>query len=120
MVSYESLRQDTEGSFADVMKFICGDVNEAALAVAMERSSFSEMRKAEEQGKFTHYSMTRSGVADPMALKTREGKVGGFARHLSADDISWANQTIHDALDPYYEQYRSAVAVAVGAAEEAN
>ncbi|HKA33783.1 MAG TPA: sulfotransferase domain-containing protein [Candidatus Binatia bacterium] len=95
LVRYEDCRRRPEESFREILKFIgCHEVDESALAQAIQFSSFENMRALEASGGIQNKKIGPADERDPESFKVRRGRVGGFAEYLSAEDIGY----VEDAM----------------------
>ena len=87
VVSYEDLSTDCVGTMAKITKFLGLDVNIETLERIVEANSFEKMKKRDLS--FVPGSKTFKGkgiMKDPDLQFLREGKVGGWADHLTVTD----------------------------------
>jgi len=97
---YEWFHDDLEGSVRNMIDFLGIDFEPAALRAAMEFARFENMAKLELEGYFESRAMR---LHNPLASarKVREGKVGGCAEHMSAEDIAHVDSMIARMGDPF-------------------
>lgn len=102
LARYETLRGDPASSFTELLRAL-GEVSPepAALAHALEFSSFNNMKKLEATGGFDSKILQPGDAADPESFKVRRGKVGGYAEYLSESDQGYAAEVLR-ALNPRF------------------
>jgi len=99
LVRYEDCRHRPEESFREILKFIgCREVDESALAHAIEFSSFENMKALEASGGIQNKKIGPANERDPESFKVRRGLVGGFTEYLAAEDIRYVEEAMQ-ALD---------------------
>jgi hypothetical protein len=107
LMRYEDLKSDPKNELQELAAFLNMQVSSAQIADAVELSSFEKMRRLETSGGMASDILRPpAGAKDESAFKTRSGKVGGHKKHFNQEQLSWANQLIHERLDPSYG-YRS-------------
>ncbi len=107
LVTYEGLHRDPEGELKRVIEFagIYGVSNET-IRQAVEACRFDEMRKLEASNALRSKRLAPRDPSDQATYKTREGRVGGFVRHLQKDEIAYINDLIEKRLDNFYAFYK--------------
>lgn len=75
---------------------------------AVKYSSFKSMRKKEEQGYFHGEKLSKLTLSEDVrdkknALKTRDGKIGGYKKYLSVEDIVFVENCIRENSCPFYQ-----------------
>ena len=105
---YEDLHADPHAELRRLLEFVgLPDIADATLDAAVEFASFGNMRKMEVSGDAPgRLTNAETDGSDPEALKTRKGKVGGYAGYLRPDTVDWLNNLIDHELDPVFG-YRS-------------
>jgi hypothetical protein len=93
-VTYEDLHRDTAGTLARVLAHMGTTTSPAALAAAVEYCRFDNLRKAEAEDRFGTDILRPARDGDPEAFKVRQGKVGNYARYLSAEDIAYIDAAV--------------------------
>lgn len=102
-VRYEDLHADAPAQLARIAEFLeLGPVSDEVIHKAVEFASFSNMRKMEVDSSGTINRLDGGRADDPESLKTRKGKVGGFAEYLDEEDIRWLERKLVEELDPMY------------------
>ncbi len=100
LCTYESLKSDTAGTFASAMRFLGNQVDDRAVARAIEESSFDRLKDRERS------SRSYSGASlEPDAFRFRKGDVGGYARELSESDAAHLNDVVATQLAPAFTRY---------------
>ncbi len=100
---YESLKRDTAGTFATVMRFLGSRIDEHAVAQAIDESSFDRLQGRERSNR------AYQGVSlKPDAFRFRKGDIGGYARELPESDTAYLNHVVSTQLDPAFALYHSA------------
>lgn len=102
-LSYEALRADTLAELTRLLEFVeaPGAVDAAAAAQAVRFSEFENMRRMEQRGDFNSTMLTPADVSDNNSYKVREGKVRGYVKHFSADDLRYLDEATR-TLDQAY------------------
>jgi alcohol sulfotransferase len=102
LCTFEALKRDTAGTFAEAMRFLGGQVDAGAVAQAIEESRFDKLKDRERS------SRTHSGRSlEPDAFRFRKGDIGGHARELSDADAAYLNHVVSTQLDPAFALYHS-------------
>ena len=113
LLRYEDARRDPETTFATALRFLLPTLalDPAALARAVEISSFENMRRLEAGTKdaqgtelvadLNTEALRPKDAADPDSYKVRRGKVGGFADYLAPSEIEYLNSVVA-GLDPRF------------------
>ncbi|MEP7350925.1 MAG: sulfotransferase domain-containing protein [Sphingorhabdus sp.] len=97
IVSYEDMSIDMKGQLCRMLEFMNERINEKALAAAIEASQFDRMRSDEQKNGIPGHQYDR---ADTESLRMRKGKVGGFADHLSVENIDRLKELCRARLIP--------------------
>lgn len=103
LLSYENLSNNTNFWLRQVLSFLGLEVNEKIIDEAISYASFSNMRKMETKQLFKTDVMRPVDPNNINTYKTREGKSGGFAKHLDLESIEYINQQIAVNLLPIYQ-----------------
>jgi catechol 2,3-dioxygenase-like lactoylglutathione lyase family enzyme len=94
-VRYEDLKADTARELDRVLRFLGEVPAPEAVARAVSEASLERMRERERAGAFDSASRRFGAPVDhPDAFKVREGRVGGWRRHFSAEDVAWIEATM--------------------------
>jgi len=105
LVRYEDLHRDAERELRRMVDFLdLGQVSDETLSRAVEFASYQNMRKR-ETGPASAAGPNRldgGSLSDPESLKTRKGKVGGFADYMGPEDAAWLTTRLEQELDPMY------------------
>jgi hypothetical protein len=108
LVRYEDLRADAAGGLRAILDFAGIPIDEAAVAHAVEASSFASMRRLEEAGAGPRYRSSGASVfatgdqGEPNAFHVRRGEVGGYREHLTAEDATEFEAAIAEHMSPWY------------------
>jgi len=101
-LSYEDMRSDTAGELARIVDFIgIKDADAEQIKEAVDFASFENMKKMETCGEFQKQSLRPGDPADADSFKVREGRVGGYKRHFSEQDLEYIKQSMR-SLDEFY------------------
>lgn len=95
VLAYERIKRDPESALRDVITFFGLPSDPHALQQALGASSFEAMRSVERR---TSVPGQRYDPADEHGRRVRRGRVGGFAQHLSPEDIAYVEQTCQTML----------------------
>jgi alcohol sulfotransferase len=102
LCTFESLKRDTVGTFSAAMAFLGTNVDSAAVARAVDESSFDRLRDRERLNR------SYAGASlETDAFRFRRGAVGGHTSELSAADAAYLNQVVSAQLDPAFDMYGS-------------
>jgi hypothetical protein len=96
-VTYEDLKADTAGALTAIVAFVGAKRDAAEIATAVAEGAFETMQARERAGELAQrYSRlpTSAKPDDPQSYKVREGIVGGFRKHLGAEDIAFCNEVL--------------------------
>ncbi|WP_031433559.1 sulfotransferase domain-containing protein [Methylomarinum vadi] len=101
-LSYESMKTDVRTELYRLLEFIgINDINESYLDEAIEFSSFTNMKKMEQQDSFNNKILKPADPGNPDSFKVRKGMVGGYASYFDNEDLAYLNNAIR-ALPPSY------------------
>lgn len=101
-VSYEGLKADAAGELVRIVDFIgIKNAADARIQEAVAFSRFENMKKMEARGEFQKQSLRPGDPADADSFKVREGKVGGYKRHFSEQDLEYIDRAMR-SLDKFY------------------
>jgi hypothetical protein len=90
------------GELSRIVDFIgIRDVSGAMIQEAVDFSRFENMKKMEARGEFQKKSLRPGDPEDADSFKVREGKVGGYMRHFSEQDLEYIRQAM-ESLDKFY------------------
>lgn len=116
ILRYEDARRDPAATFTTALRFLQPTLalDPAALARAVEISSFENMRRLEsgaaggcgmelacQLNRLKKDSLRPANAADPESFKVRRGKVGGYTDYLIEADIRYLDRVL-EKLDPRY------------------
>ena len=105
LLRYEQARTNPHEVFSGLVNFLSpGPVQDDALELALEASSFENMKRMEQTGAAEHggvagvdASALRPGrTDDPASFKVRAGRVGGYLDHLSELDLEYIRLALRD------------------------
>jgi hypothetical protein len=116
MVRYEDMRSDPAGQLARVVSLFEPDIGAAEIEAAVQFGSFDNMRRLERSGFFASARMGRR-QADDNSLKTRQGKVRGFAEALPPAVLAPLSAYLDARLDPVFGYSSTAAAAAPAPAD---
>lgn len=96
--TYEDMSADTEKSLRRIVEFlnICNVSNESIRAVA-DKNQFEKLKKREESGElFALHGdrFSQRDVNNPNQRKVRQGRIGGYAEIMDAEDIDFCEAII--------------------------
>lgn len=101
-ISYESLKADTTGRLADLVRFIgLEPINHQFVQTAVAFAAFNNMKQMEARGVFESEILKPSDPNDPNSFKVREGKVGGYRRHFNEQQLRYLDHALA-RLDPFF------------------
>ena len=101
-ISYEDLRRDTFKKFMEILRFVGPNrVSEDLARQAVKFTEFKNMKKMEANGEFKSKILQPGDPSDPDSFKVREGKVGGYVRHFSKDELCYLDRAVA-LLDAFY------------------
>ncbi|MEX1081491.1 MAG: sulfotransferase domain-containing protein [Halofilum sp. (in: g-proteobacteria)] len=107
LVTYEDLHADTAGELRRVLQFVgLPEVGDDAIVQAVESCSFNRMRELEANNVYRTGALSARDRSDLNSYKTREGRVGGYSRHLDEPSVAEIDGMIDAQLDTMYERYR--------------
>jgi hypothetical protein len=100
---YEDCRAHTERELRRMLEHLrFPDVDDAAIAAAVEYSRFDNMQKMEREGKFEKGYLKPADATDPESFKVRRGKIGGYRDYLNDDDVAYVDR-LCATLAPAYD-----------------
>jgi len=91
VISYENMHGDPEKCVGDIIRFLGKDCDDRALAMAVEASSFNNMKNIEIQHGFPNPDL-KFKANDNNALRARIGKIGNYQQYLDAADIRYIDE----------------------------
>jgi hypothetical protein len=102
VLHYEDMHADACSVLATTLAFIgVESIDEDIVTRAVAYGSFQNMKKLESSGKFQEDRLQPRHAADPESYKVRQGEVGGYAKYLSADDISFIAEVVESMNYPF-------------------
>lgn len=99
LIQYEEMHARLAEVLERVIRFVDPSLPIPNLDEIIETGRFENMREKESRGEFakTYGGILKPGdISDPESFKCRKGKVGGHTEYLSADDIAYCDQVMHD------------------------
>lgn len=106
LLTYEELREDPVDGFLKLFSFAGMDVDEEKLRLAVEETSFEKMKERELRGdKFDPWTKLGAEKSEK-ALKTRNGKVGGYKDEMNTEDTNYIETVIKESLSEKYSYGR--------------
>lgn len=110
LVRYEDLKRDPCKELRRVLDFLdLTEISDQTICEAVEYASFENMRKLEEQGKFSAGMLKPADREDVNSYKTRKGKIGGYREYLSQNEIERLNEKMLASLSSFYSYPESIV-----------
>ena len=103
LCTFESLKRDTAGTFSTAMTFLGTSVDQAAVASAVDESSFDRLKDRERSNR-----AYQGASLEPDAFRFRRGAVGGHVQELSESDAEYLNDVVATQLNPIFAMYVSA------------
>lgn len=105
IVSYEELMNNTSQTLHKILDFIgVAPVSTDLLEQVVDFASFNKMKLMEQEQKVDAAWLKTADTSNPLAFKVREGKVGGYWKHLSQDDVDFINHVLRSDLR-YFKNY---------------
>lgn len=93
LISYEQMHLQTEFTLRTVLNIMqVGEIDETILQEAIEYSRFDNLKQLEKKGTFSSDIMKAKDTSDPDSFKVRSGKIGGYVKHLSNEDIAYIDK----------------------------
>lgn len=101
VIHYEDLVALPQQAFREILSFFGASIDEAAIASAVDRASFGNLKQLEVQRR------SRKGMAAPPseALRFRRGVPGSHRSELSPDDVTYLDRVIRGHLAPAFRRY---------------
>ncbi|MDW8342821.1 MAG: sulfotransferase domain-containing protein [Geminicoccaceae bacterium] len=100
---YEDLRADTVGELDRIVRFLGQTQPRARLEAAVAFASFESLRKKEREGFFASDRLGAAGAGEPNEegrFKVREGSLGGWRKHFTAEQAARLDRLVIETLDP--------------------
>lgn len=98
LTTYEDMSKNPITCFSRILAFIGLPVNEPAVKAMAEETSFSRMKKMEQEGSLDEPWMRLGAEGTEESMKIRRGKAGGYKDELSLKDIDFLDRVIHEKL----------------------
>src|SRR5262249_53995145 len=103
LLRYEDLHTAPRDALRSALEFMGVAVSaDASLDRAVERASFTNMKKIEQGGQFQSKKLRPRRLEDEESFKVRKGKVGGFVDYLNSDDSAFVTRILRELHDPYH------------------
>lgn len=96
-IRYEDLQEDTAAACRKVFSYLNWEIDEAALARAIELSSFEQMQKVEVRVGIPGHDYDRN---DENSRRARKGIVGGYKSELTSAQSKLVEQKLIEDLSP--------------------
>jgi hypothetical protein len=104
-LSYEQMQADAEAVLQATLAFVGRwPIEMATIEEAVRQSSFSRMQQAEANTRKAPRG-DNGGPRDTAGFKAREGKTGGYVRHMTPDDIAYVDEALRSIADPLASLY---------------
>ncbi|MCB1751337.1 MAG: sulfotransferase domain-containing protein [Gammaproteobacteria bacterium] len=100
-IAYAELHSRPEALLTAAVALLGLDPNPEFVHQAIDFSRFDNMRKLENQGGLGKGFLSPRNAADPESFKVRSGVVGGYGKHLAAEDLIYIDRVLQD-LDPFF------------------
>ncbi|MCB1759283.1 MAG: sulfotransferase domain-containing protein [Gammaproteobacteria bacterium] len=100
-VAYAQMHTRPEEVLTAAVALLGLEPNPVFIREAIEFSRFQNMRKLESEGGLGKRFLSPGNAADPESFKVRSGVVGGYRKHLQADDIAYIDEVLRQ-LDPFF------------------
>lgn len=105
---YEDARKDAAAELNAILVFLGVDPKAASVAEAVKYGSFENMKSMELQGDVPKYASSGFSAfatgdrTNNDALHVREGLVGSYLKHFTANELSRLYRIIDDELDDHF------------------
>lgn len=109
VASYEDMHRDPEAVLRQTLACLSVESDPRMLKAAADFASFEKMKVYEKSNALNDGRMAIPGN-DERGAKVRQGKVGGYAAHLSEDDLSYIAQRVDLLGDPFANHYAARAA----------
>jgi hypothetical protein len=105
-MSYENMKKDTRAELTRVLTFAgIENISDKLVDEAIAFSAFENMKRMEQKGEFNKAALKPGKLDDPNSFKVREGKVGGYIRYFSKEEVKYLDEAVLTLSDHY--GYRS-------------
>jgi hypothetical protein len=105
VVTYEDLHTNTLDTLKQVCFYYGHDCDDDALAEAIDKYRFDNMRKMELESTGFEKVFKHTNKAEPEAFKARRGVVGGYVDYLTQEDIDYCEAQLK--AHNYFERMAS-------------
>ena len=107
LLTYEDLHADARATLSELNRFLTGETPvDEILNRALEAGRFDVMKTREAAGFYSEkygkaLTLDAKNADNPDAFKTRQGKVGGWVEHFSAEDVKFCEMEMRAAGFPF-------------------
>lgn len=105
-IGYADLHARPQQLLGDAARLLGLEPIQDYVQQAIDFSKFENMRNLENRGGLGKGFLSPGNAADPESFKVRSGVVGGYGKHLQADDLVYIDEVLQD-LDPFFGYSRS-------------
>jgi hypothetical protein len=91
LLKYEEMKSSPELALSSVLTFMGFDPDPASVHVAVQASTFDQMKKKEANNEYGRTWLEAGNPDDKESFKVRKGKVGGYRDYLSESEIDRMN-----------------------------
>lgn len=109
LISYEEMQRNTDKVLKSVLEFMGNKpIPDNIIKQAVEFSRFNNLKKMETENSallinyFSRRKTDRKDTKNPQSYKVREGKVNGYLKYLSSEDIEYIEQAKAELGSPFY------------------
>lgn len=99
LLRYEQLKKDPHSEFSRFVNYLDVDHDDDILDIAIDESSFDNMRKAERSENIDNHRLRPADPDDEESYKTRRGVVGGYRDYLRGDSLEFADRAVSELVD---------------------
>jgi len=99
VIRYEDMHEDIYACIKKLFMLLGITLDKVALSVAVELSTFSNMKSIELKEGFANQKQEIK-TGDNNAMRAREGKVGGYKKYFSDQDIAYINERCEQFFSP--------------------
>lgn len=102
VVCYEDLHAKPAAVLTAILQFLGVEISQPEIIdQAIEACEFNKMRQYEMNQTFQSGRMRANDATDETSYKTRSGKVGGYEKHLSSDDVALVDRVTRSLFESY-------------------
>nr|WP_301289179.1 sulfotransferase domain-containing protein [Natronocella acetinitrilica] len=107
LMTYEDLHEDAVRELRRAFELLgVDDISDETLQRAADECSFDNMRKMEATNALGSGRLAPRDAKDETTYKTREGRAGGYVKHLKPKEIAHIDKLIDERLDDLYGVYK--------------